>query len=188
MVETLDMAFIMAHITNKSLVVVDELGRGTSVSDGRALSWAISEKLAMSGAFTLFVTHFKELLALTEHHPIKVHHLLVAEDPHEGERRLQYKYLLCNGESEVKGYGIELARSIGFPSAVVDEAVRLLSTQQELRKKVLNSPEVALSRIMREISLDVISLNQCTVSAPALRTLLIDLRDRAKSAILAVSD
>lgn len=187
MVEMLDMAFIMAHLTENSLVIVDELGRGTSISDGRAISWAISEKLAMSGAFTLFVTHFQELLALSAHHPIQVHHLLVSEDPQDGERKLEYKYLLCRGESAVKGYGIELARSIGFPASVVDEAKRLLLTQQELRKKVLNSPEVALARIMREATLDVISLNQCTVSPAALCTLLGDLRDRAKAAIVAVS-
>lgn len=189
MVEMLDISFIMAHLTEKSLVIVDELGRGTSISDGRALSWAISEKLAMSGAFTFFVTHFHELLALTQHYPVKVHHLLVADQPdaHDNERKLEYKYLLCAGVSAVKGYGIELARSVGFPPSVVEEAEKLLCTQQELRKKELNSPEVALNRLMREVTLDVVSLNQCTVSATALCTLLRDLRERAKAAIQAVS-
>jgi len=67
--EMAEISFILQNITDKSLIIIDELGRSTSNRDGISLSWAISEKILLTKAQTLFVTHYKELTELQKIYP-----------------------------------------------------------------------------------------------------------------------
>jgi DNA mismatch repair protein MutS len=123
MVEMRESANILRHATRRSLVVLDEIGRGTSTYDGVSIAWAVAEHLHdRLGARTLFATHYHELCALPETHP-RVHNVSVAAREWKGEVVFLRK-LTPGGTS--RSFGIEVARLAGMPEAVVLRARTLL--------------------------------------------------------------
>ncbi|EIE21559.1 hypothetical protein COCSUDRAFT_17595 [Coccomyxa subellipsoidea C-169] len=106
-------AHIIGHATDRSLVLIDELGRATSTADGVAIAWAISEHLIGVGAFTLFATHFSPLGELAEMYPsCKQWHFGVDT----GEQRLQYGHKLLPGQAAVLHYGLLMAPAVSESS------------------------------------------------------------------------
>jgi len=123
MVEMSEAAHILLHATDHSLVVLDEVGRGTSTFDGIALAWAITEYLSeVTGARTLFATHYAELTELATLLPsVRNLHVAVREwgDQVVFVRRIQ------EGATD-RSYGIHVARLAGVPEAVVERAKSVL--------------------------------------------------------------
>jgi DNA mismatch repair protein MutS len=119
MVEMTEVANILHNATPESLVLVDEVGRGTSTFDGLALAWACAEHLAREvGAFTLFATHFFELTALPEGTPgIANVHLYAVE---HGER-VVFMHAVKEGPAS-QSYGLQVAALAGVPPAVIARA------------------------------------------------------------------
>jgi DNA mismatch repair protein MutS len=121
MVEMTETAAIMHNATPRSLVLLDEIGRGTSTFDGLSIAWAVAEYLhdsAEHAAKTLFATHYHELTELAERLPgAQNYQIRVAE--REGEVIFLYK--LERGRAS-KSYGIEVARLAGLPPAVLARA------------------------------------------------------------------
>lgn len=123
MAEMLEASCILNTASDRSLVIVDELGRGTSTSDGFGIAWAIARHLAEEKrCYTLFATHFHELAALEDVVPaVRNRHATAAVDAASG--RLTFLYALADGPAD-QSYGAHCAELAGFPPGVVEAARR----------------------------------------------------------------
>ncbi len=125
MVEMRETSHILRYATSRSLIVLDEIGRGTSTYDGVSIAWAVAEHLhERVGARTLFATHYHELCALCETHP-RVVNLSVAAREWKGEIVFLRK-LTPGGAS--RSFGVEVAKLAGLPPEVVARARDILGT------------------------------------------------------------
>jgi DNA mismatch repair protein MutS len=124
MVEMTETANILHHATDRSLVILDEIGRGTSTLDGLSLAWAITEALADRGCRTLFATHYHELTALADDLG-RVSNLHVSV--REWGEQIIFLYRILPGRTD-RSYGIHVARIAGLPAETVDRASALLET------------------------------------------------------------
>ncbi len=125
MVEMIETSNILHHATPRSLLVLDEIGRGTSTYDGVSIAWAISEYIhnhPSLGAKTVFATHYHELIQLAEQLP-RVRNYNVVVDEEKGKVRLLHR--IAPGGAD-KSYGIHVARLAGLPRAVVNRAEDVL--------------------------------------------------------------
>jgi len=130
MVEMTETANILHHCTQRSLIALDEIGRGTSTLDGLALAWAIGEFLAGAGPRTLFATHYHELTQLEELMPGRVQNLHVAVrewPPGDPQAQIVFLHRILSGRTD-RSYGVQVARLAGLPTGVVSRARELLET------------------------------------------------------------
>ena len=124
MVEMTETANILNNATDKSLVILDEIGRGTSTLDGLSLAWAIAEHIASAvRCRTLFATHYHELTDLAQRFK-GVKNLNVAV--REWEDQVVFLHRIVEGGTD-RSYGIHVARLAGVPKTVLDRARQLLS-------------------------------------------------------------
>lgn len=125
MVEMTETARILRQAGKRSLVILDEIGRGTSTFDGLSLAWAVAEELArrQGGIRTLFATHYHELTILEERLP-GIRNLNIAIKEWKGD--IVFLRRLVPGPAD-RSYGIEVARLAGVPSAVVARAKEILA-------------------------------------------------------------
>ena len=137
MVEMTETASILHHASARSLVILDEIGRGTSTLDGLSLAWAIAETLADRGACTLFATHYHELTQLAES-------LAAVTNLHVSVREwnddVVFLHRIVPGRTD-RSYGIHVARLAGLPSATIARAKQVL--------ELLGNVEVAEALALR---------------------------------------
>ena len=126
LVEMREAAYILDHVDEKSLVIIDELGRGTSTVDGCSLAFAVAEELLQSKCFCLFVTHFPEITALQELYfpQVRNKHLQITLQNNVGntsrDNSASFLYRVGEGSSIVRGgYGIRMAELCGFPQDIL---------------------------------------------------------------------
>lgn len=132
MVEMREAAHILAHATERSLVLIDELGRGTATTDGQSLAQAILERLALDiGCRTLFATHYHEITSLESRSP-RIQNLSVGSV--EEEDRVVFTHAIQEGPAP-RSYGLEVAKLSGLPPAVLDRAAEVLTGLVEGREK-----------------------------------------------------
>lgn len=123
MVEMAETANILHHATKRSLVVLDEIGRGTSTFDGLSIAWAVAEHLVdRVGARSMFATHYHELTDLARERP-KVKNCSIAV--REAHGKVTFLRKLVDGAAS-KSYGIEVAKLAGLPPEVLARARELL--------------------------------------------------------------
>lgn len=130
MVEMSEVANILNNATSKSLLILDEIGRGTSTYDGLSIAWSVIEYIndrARLGARTLFATHYHELTELEEKlHGIKNYCVSVRK---KGEDILFLRKIIRGGADE--SYGVEVARLAGVPAPVIERARMILHELDE---------------------------------------------------------
>src|SRR5262249_25472418 len=132
LVEMTETATILRHATSRSLVLLDEIGRGTSTFDGLAIAWAVAEHLheRCRGAKVLFATHYHQLTRLAAELP-RVRHVPVAV--RAWRDGIVFLHKVQPGGTD-RSYGIQVARLAGLPAEVVDRAKALL---RELEQRAL---------------------------------------------------
>ena len=128
MVEMTETANILNNATPRSLIVLDEIGRGTSTFDGLSLAWSIVEFLHnQAGAKTLFATHYHELTELAARLPrIKNFNVAVRE----WQDQIVFLRKIVEGGTD-KSYGIQVARLAGVPKEVLERAKQILGNLEE---------------------------------------------------------
>ena len=128
MVEMSETANILNNATARSLVILDEIGRGTSTFDGLSLAWSIVEHLHNGvGAKTLFATHYHELTELAGRLPrLKNFNVAVREY----NDQIVFLHKIVEGGAD-KSYGIQVARLAGVPKSVVERAKEILRNLEE---------------------------------------------------------
>jgi DNA mismatch repair protein MutS len=126
MVEMEETANIVNNATPQSLVILDEIGRGTSTYDGMSIAWAVARylhDLAGKGVKTLFATHYHELIRLAETHPrIQNFHIAVKEF---NDHIVFLRQLVKGGTN--KSYGIQVARLAGIPQDIIEDAKQVMA-------------------------------------------------------------
>ena len=136
MVEMMEVATILKEATNNSLVILDEIGRGTSTYDGLSIAWAVAEYIANAekcGAKTLFATHYHELTQLEDKlEGVKNYSIAVKE---KGEDVIFLRKIVPGGTDE--SYGVHVAKLAGVPGNVTKRANEILRTLE--RKSILNN-------------------------------------------------
>jgi DNA mismatch repair protein MutS len=173
MVEMTELANILNSATKKSLILLDEVGRGTSTFDGLSIAWAVSEHLydhSKVGAKTLFATHYHQLTELSDSlEGVKNFSMAVKEQGSE----VVFLRKVIPGKAN-KSYGIQVARLAGVPHEVISRAEQVLSRIEEenilevkagkrgMKQSLLVPPESGLARSSLEDELRKLNLSKLT--------------------------
>jgi len=140
MVEMIETANILRHATDRSLVILDEVGRGTATFDGLSLAWAIVEHLHEHGrAKVLFATHYHELTELAELLPRVINRTMAVR---EWDEKIIFLRRVVSGSAD-KSYGIHVARLAGLPNEVVVRAAEVLANLEAHEYDLTGKPRLA---------------------------------------------
>jgi DNA mismatch repair protein MutS len=156
MVEMTEAASILNSMTEKSFVILDEIGRGTSTYDGVAIAWSILEYIAKTFApRTIFATHYHELANLARiFNSIKNYQVLVAENPNaRGKNKIEFLHKVAPGSAD-KSYGIEVAKLAGLPKEVIQRATAINNQLQAQRKQKLGLNSKNMDSVKSAINQD----------------------------------
>ncbi|PKC07476.1 hypothetical protein RhiirA5_418180 [Rhizophagus irregularis] len=165
-VEMRETAYILQNVTDDSLVIIDELGRGTSTHDGLGITYAICEELLKTKAFIFFATHFHELTRSLTVYPNVVNlHLEVEIEEEDSRVAMKYLYRVKDGRNDEEHYGLKFGQIIGLPENVIRKATELKelidsnkekSTSNKIiqRRKTLLQLTQHLLQIRRSSNLD----------------------------------
>ncbi|KAG3183172.1 DNA mismatch repair protein [Phytophthora cactorum] len=136
-VEMTETAFILETCTSKSLVLIDELGRGTANDEGAAIAWSIGEEMIHRGSHTCFATHYHQLNRLAQLYPrCRCYHMGTGSNTNS----VHFRYVLKDGPFPSIGmYGIKTAALSGLPAEVIREAERTYEKLRGDREAVENS-------------------------------------------------
>ena len=136
MVEMNETAYILNSATEKSLILLDEIGRGTSTYDGVAIAWSVAEYIATKiKARTIFATHYHELNVMPKSiEQIKNYRITLSEE--NGE--IQFLRKVVEGSAS-KSYGIQVAKMAGLPDCVISKAQNLMTKMQKDYSKDLST-------------------------------------------------
>lgn len=179
-VEMREMAFILRNIEPRSMVIVDELGRGTSTTDGLAIAIAIAEALIESHALVWFVTHFCDLaLILAERSGVVSLHLAAEISPDISRMVMLYK--IAEGPDTTQFYGLAVAKLVDLPPGVLESAQAVSEKLNEIaQRRHSRSKALVLSRkrnLLLSLREQLLQARNGTLEGNALREWLKKLQD-----------
>ncbi|KAG7509788.1 kinectin isoform X6 [Solea senegalensis] len=156
MLEMKEISYIIHNVSDRSLIIIDELGRGTSAEEGIGICHSVCEFLLGLKAFTLFATHFLELCQLESLYPnVENQHMEVqhTRSSGTGAECVVYTYLLTRGCSEERHYGLRAAEMTALPSGLIQEAKIIAShVIQQLLAKHRSDPETQRQRAVYHLA------------------------------------
>jgi DNA mismatch repair protein MutS len=157
MVEMTETASILNNLSARSLIILDEIGRGTSTYDGVSIAWAIAEFINQHPARprTLFATHYHELNELAQKdNGIRNFHI----ESRESDHRIIFLRKLKEGGSE-HSFGIHVARMAGVPQTVVSRARQILTSLESQREKIGDQPGMPTAKTSNSFQLSMFQLD-----------------------------
>lgn len=194
MLEMKETAFICNNATDRSLVLLDELGRATSNEDGVAIAWAVCEYLMKKRAMTFFVTHYPQISQLAEIYPMVQNVFLDANITNHGnESEITYTHRVKPGPLKANtDYGVSMAAACGWPIEAITiakdlekEVKRLLPYESFCDPDLLNksNPRQVACDLLEEIRFELLSLVDAerVQSYDSLRSVLSALQTRVNN-------
>ncbi|XP_023683988.2 mutS protein homolog 4 isoform X1 [Paramormyrops kingsleyae] len=181
MVEMKEISYIIHNVSDRSLVIIDELGRGTSAEEGVGICHSVCEYLLNCKAFTLFATHFLELCHLETLYPnVENQHMEVqhTRSSSSDAETVIYTYTLSRGCSEERNYGLRAAEITALPLSVIQEARQVASrVSQQLWAKQHSDPEVLCQRAVYRLATRLLqTARNSRLDSDSLRIYLKDLK------------
>jgi DNA mismatch repair protein MutS len=158
MVEMIETATIMNNISDRSLVLLDEIGRGTSTYDGISIAWSLVEYLhnhPSARAKTLFATHYHELNEL-EQRLARVHNFHVSTRE-SGNKVIFLRKLIPGGTGH--SFGIHVAKMAGMPTAIVERANKVLEELEAMHEKEITAQEKLQNMPVRDYQLSIFQMD-----------------------------
>ena len=177
--EMRETAFILRNMDRRSLIIIDELGRGTSSRDGLAIALAVAESLVESKATVWFVTHFVDLARFLSERPgvVNLHLAVHIED----QSRMKMLYRIAQGHVREANYGITLARVAGLPPDILTEAEAVSKRINEMREDRYRDPTTLIKARKRRLFLGLeehlIQVKEGSLKGEDLRLYLKKLQD-----------
>ncbi|KAH1444038.1 hypothetical protein KXV29_005168 [Aspergillus fumigatus] len=189
--EMREMAFILRNIEPRSIVIVDELGRGTSTTDGLAIAIAIAEALIESHALVWFVTHFRDLaLILAERNGVVSLHLAAEISPDISQMVMLYK--IAEGPVTTQFYGLAVAKLVDLPPGVLERAQTVSEKLNRIaQRRHSRSKALMLSRkrnLLLSLREQLLQARNGTLEGDALREWLKELQDNFVLRMAAIED
>ncbi|KAJ1417315.1 muts domain V-domain-containing protein, partial [Ochromonadaceae sp. CCMP2298] len=182
--EMKEASYVLANLTDRSLVLIDELGRGTSTIDGLSIAFAIAEELLRSRALTLFVTHYPQITNLVRMYAnVKnIHMKTTVDSASVASTGMRYLREVGNGPCDMTScYGIIMAESMGFPADITAEARTLRSIVRDKFPVLTDQGQQSASRsassvtnLLQQLQL----LRASTLDDRATQVYLHNLRER----------
>ncbi|XP_042437287.1 DNA mismatch repair protein MSH4-like [Zingiber officinale] len=179
MTEMKETAFLMQNVSSKSLIVMDELGRATSSSDGFAIAWSCCEHLLSLKAYTVFATHMEGISEMATIYPnVKILHF----DVELKNNRLDFKFHLKDGPHHVPHYGLLLAGIAGLPSSVVETARGITAkiSEEDVKRMHVNCEKYRSVQMAYQVAQKLICLKYSNQSEDYIRQTLQNLQESYK--------
>ncbi|XP_021631802.1 DNA mismatch repair protein MSH4 isoform X2 [Manihot esculenta] len=171
------------NVSQRSLIIMDELGRATSSSDGFAIAWSCCENLLSLKAYTIFATHMENLSELATIYPnVKLLHLDVAIK----NNRLDFKFQLKDGPRHIPHYGLLLAEVAGLPSSVIETARSITAKikEKEIKQMELNCHQYHQLQILYRVAQRLICLKYSSQDEDSIRQALQNLKENYMNGML----
>ncbi|MED6219937.1 MutS protein msh4 [Stylosanthes scabra] len=176
MTEMKETAFIMQNVSQRSLIVMDELGRATSSSDGFAIAWSCCEHLLSLKAYAIFATHMENISELATMYPnVKILHFHVDLR----NNHLDFKFQLKEGPRHVPHYGLLLAEVAGLPNSVIETARLITSriTEKEVTRMEINCLQHHSVQKAYQVAQRLICLKYSNQDEEMIRQALLNLKE-----------
>uniref|UniRef100_A0A2N9F3V5 DNA mismatch repair proteins mutS family domain-containing protein n=1 Tax=Fagus sylvatica TaxID=28930 RepID=A0A2N9F3V5_FAGSY len=183
MTEMRETAFVIQNVSRRSLIVMDELGRATSSSDGFAIAWSCCEYLLSLKAYTIFATHMENLSELATIYPnVKIlhFHVDIRNNRLDFKSDLLTQFELKDGPRHVPHYGLLLAEVAGLPSSVIETARSITSriTEKEVKRMEVNYLQYHPIQMAYRVAQRLICLKYSSQDEDSIRQALQDLKDQ----------
>ncbi|KAK1595540.1 muts domain V [Colletotrichum navitas] len=181
--EMREMAFILSNVTDRSIVIIDELGRATSTRDGLAIALAMAEALIQSHAVVWFATHFTELADVLANHPgvLNLHLATQISTTADNLPKMTMLYKVESGKTNDSMYGIMLAKAMPFPKRFLEVAEQVAVSLRQRREKKKMGSETRKTLNRRKLILNLHDhlkqVSNSELDESAMKSYLIRLRE-----------